>query len=97
MVQGKRKWAGLVFAVLIVTHVSANDLPLARPEELGFSSERLNYIDKFYADKVKNGKMAGIVTLISRHGKVAHFSAVGYADLDKKRRWKRIRFSVFIR
>ena len=30
--------------------------------------------------------MAGIVTLVARRGKVAHLSAVGYADLQKKSR-----------
>ena len=84
MIQGKPKWGGLVFAVLIVTYVWAHDLPRARSEDLGFSSERLDYIDKFYAEKVKNGEMAGIVTLIARHGKIVHLSALGYADLDKK-------------
>jgi CubicO group peptidase (beta-lactamase class C family) len=27
--------------------------------------------------------MAGIVTLVSRHGKIVHFSALGYADIEK--------------
>ena len=30
--------------------------------------------------------MAGIVTLIARHGKIVHFSAVGYADVEKRQR-----------
>ena len=85
-VQGKRKCFGFIFAVLIMTNVWADDLPRGRPEEIGFSAERLDYIDKFYADKVKSGQMAGIVTLVARHGKVVHFSAVGYADLEKKKR-----------
>ena len=27
--------------------------------------------------------MAGIVTLVSRHGKIVHFSALGYTDVEK--------------
>jgi CubicO group peptidase (beta-lactamase class C family) len=84
MMRAVRQWAGVVVAALIVTSVCADDLPRGRPEEVGFSAERLDYIDKFYADKVKSGQMAGIVTLVARHGKVVHFSAVGYADLGKK-------------
>jgi CubicO group peptidase (beta-lactamase class C family) len=85
-IRGKGVGLGFVFAILMMTRVWADDLPRARPEEVGFSSERLDYIDEFYADKVKSGQMAGIVTLIARHGKVVHFSAVGYADLEKKRK-----------
>jgi CubicO group peptidase (beta-lactamase class C family) len=84
MIPGKWKWGGLVFAVLIVVHAWAQDLPRARPDDLGFSAERLEHIDEFYAEKVKNGEIAGIVTLIARHGKVVHLSALGYADLGKK-------------
>jgi CubicO group peptidase (beta-lactamase class C family) len=80
----KTKWIGVGLAVLMVGSAWADDLPHARPEDLGFSPERIDYIDKFYAEKVKNGEMAGIVTLIARHGKVIHFSALGYADLGKK-------------
>jgi hypothetical protein len=59
----------------MATGARADDLPRASPESLGFSAERLDYIDKFYSDKVKHNQMAGIVTLLARHGKVAHLSA----------------------
>jgi CubicO group peptidase (beta-lactamase class C family) len=64
----------------------ADTLPRARPDELGFSAARLDYIDRFYSDEVKRGEIAGIVTLIARHGKIAHFSAVGFADVEKQRK-----------
>jgi CubicO group peptidase (beta-lactamase class C family) len=73
---------GSIFILIALTQVSADNLPRAEPEELGFSAERLNYIDEFYADKVKNGTIAGIVILVARHGTIAHFSAVGYADTE---------------
>ena len=60
------------------------ELPRARPEEVGFYSERLDFIDRFYDGRVKNSEMAGIVTLIARRGKIVHFSAGGYADAQKK-------------
>jgi CubicO group peptidase (beta-lactamase class C family) len=62
----------------------SDELPRATPAEEGFSPARLDYIDQFYAEKVRRGEVAGIVTLISRHGKVVHESALGYADLGKK-------------
>jgi len=64
----------------------AQSLPTARPEDEGFSSERLAYIDKFYSGKIDRGELAGMVLLVSRHGKVVHESSLGYADLEKKQR-----------
>ena len=77
----------IAFLVLAIAtgEAMASDLPSALPEEVGMSTQRLNYIDRFYGDRVKNGEMAGIVTLIARHGKVVHFSAIGYADVEKRR------------
>jgi CubicO group peptidase (beta-lactamase class C family) len=62
----------------------AQGLAVARPEDEGFSSERLAYIDKFYSERIDRGDLAGIVTLVSRHGKIVHFSALGYADMEKR-------------
>ena len=83
-----REWRCLVFVAALSIGLSAwaADLPRAQPQEVGFSPERLAHIDEFYAGKVKNGELAGIVTLIARHGKIVHFSAVGYADVEKKQK-----------
>lgn len=80
------KWihTGFVFVLWWVGAVVAAEVPRAQPEEVGFSAERLHYIDKFYAEKVNKGEMAGAVTLIARRGKVVHFNAVGYADVERK-------------
>jgi CubicO group peptidase (beta-lactamase class C family) len=81
----------LVLAVLLVLTMKgfAQGLPTAKPEDAGFSSERLAYIDSFFTEKVNHGDLAGIVTLISRHGKIVHFSAIGYADIEKHRKMKK--------
>lgn len=79
-------WAGCILALLLAGGAWAGDLPHAQPHELGFSAERLTYIDQLYAEKVKNGELAGIVTLIARHGRIVHFSAIGYADVENKRK-----------
>jgi CubicO group peptidase (beta-lactamase class C family) len=57
-----------------------------RSASLGLSASRLQYINEFYAAKVKRGEIAGIVILIARHGKLAHLSAIGYSDIEKKRK-----------
>lgn len=85
----KHRRLGLFSACLLiaVTNIAfADQLPRARPEDVGFSSTRLDYIDQFYGERVKRGDMAGIVTLIARHGKIVHFTALGYADLEKKQK-----------
>lgn len=63
-----------------------NGLPSAQPQALGFSRERLANMDQFRSAQVAKGEMAGIVTLIARHGKLAHFSTVGCADLGSGRK-----------
>jgi hypothetical protein len=81
----------IVLAVLVLLAVKAmaQGLPTAKPEDVGFSSDRLAYIDTFLNEKVNHGDLAGIVTLISRHGEIVHFSAIGYADLEKQRKMER--------
>lgn len=78
----------LVFASSLVVAL-AQSLPAARPEDEGFSSERLAYMDKYYADEVDKGQLAGIVLLVSRHGKIVHYSAIGYSDLEKKQKMEK--------
>ncbi|MBK6674443.1 MAG: beta-lactamase family protein [Proteobacteria bacterium] len=62
---------------------------LQTPEELGFSTARLEHLDRYYADKVQRGELAGMVTLIARHGKIVHFSALGSADIEKRKPMQR--------
>jgi CubicO group peptidase (beta-lactamase class C family) len=72
------------FAISIAWSAWGDELPRGQPEEVGFSAKRLAYIDEFYADKVNKGELAGIVTLVARHGKIVHFSPVGWADIERK-------------
>ena len=47
------------------------------PESVGISSERLRRIDPAMKRLVDEQQVAGLVTLLERHGKVVHFSSVG--------------------
>ncbi|HEY0743554.1 MAG TPA: serine hydrolase domain-containing protein [Chryseosolibacter sp.] len=58
--------------------------PAAKPEEVGFSSERLGRIDAMLNDYVKNQQIPGAVVYLVRDGKVAYHKAFGYSDVDKK-------------
>ena len=71
--------------ILSVSFATAADsLPVVQPEDVGFSSEQLNKIETYFASRVEKGEIAGIVTLVARHGKIAHFSAVGYQDAEQE-------------
>ncbi|CAN5298393.1 serine hydrolase domain-containing protein [soil metagenome] len=54
---------------------------VARPEDLGFDSARLARLDDFIAGMVEACRVAGVSTLILRHGKVAAHRTHGSAVL----------------
>jgi CubicO group peptidase (beta-lactamase class C family) len=59
-------------------------LPTAkRPEDAGFSSERLNRITKFFQADIDKGAIPGAVLLVARNGKLVYFQALGYRDREK--------------
>ena len=53
----------------------------AAPEEVGLSSERLARISTRMQHYIDEEKFAGIVTLVSRYGQVAHFEACGMQNI----------------
>jgi len=62
---------------------SVRDLAMAPPESVGISAERLRRVDAAMARLVDEKQVAGLVTLLERHGKTVHFSAVGKQDVRK--------------
>nr|AGT17593.1 Est22 [uncultured bacterium] len=58
-------------------------LPMAEPESVGMSAERLQRIDAFTQRYIDNEMVAGTVTLVARRGKVVHFSAQGMKDVER--------------
>ncbi|HKF02209.1 MAG TPA: serine hydrolase domain-containing protein [Candidatus Sulfotelmatobacter sp.] len=71
----------LAFFVLNV-FAFAQELPAAKPEAVGLSSERLERIATAIQRNIDNKRIAGAVTLVVRHGKVAWFKAQGMADRE---------------
>jgi CubicO group peptidase (beta-lactamase class C family) len=56
-------------------------LPMAaRPEEVGFSSKRLETARGVFKADVDSKRVPGAVLLIARNGKIAFFDSVGYQD-----------------
>ncbi len=73
-----------LFALLVSVAAVADQLPTAPPESVGLSSERLGRISKMLRADIEKGAIPGTVLLISRHGKIAHFEALGSLDPQAK-------------
>lgn len=59
----------------------------SRPEAAGFSRGRLQQLDRFLQTRyIDTGKLPCAMTFIQRRGEVAHLSALGYMDVERKRR-----------
>jgi CubicO group peptidase (beta-lactamase class C family) len=55
--------------------------PLVKPETVGFSSERLQRLDAGMKAIVDAKQLAGVLTIVARHGKVVLHTAHGHQDL----------------
>jgi len=87
--------AALAFALTLViiptgceapsstTTAGASSRVLARtiPESVGMSSERLTRLHDAMQALVDEGRLAGITTMIARHGQIADFRSYGYRDM----------------
>src|ERR1700728_1275686 len=60
--------------------VFAADLPRAKPEEVGMSSERLARIGEVLKTDVAAGRIPGAVIAIARHGRLVALEAYGWRD-----------------
>ena len=72
--------SGVILSLLPVLPAAANgapDLPMAEPESVGMSRERLERINVAMQRYIDEDLVAGTVTLVARKGKVVHFEALG--------------------
>jgi CubicO group peptidase (beta-lactamase class C family) len=64
------------------THQAAAGEPMeTKPEAVGFSSERLLKLDAGMKSLVDSKKLAGMITVLARHGKLVEEKTYGYADI----------------
>ena len=65
--------------------VWSQGLPTAkRPEDVGFSSERLERITKVFQGDIDKGSIPGAVLVVARKGKVVYSQALGFQDREKR-------------
>src|SRR5258705_4365930 len=68
--------------LVLVASAFAQDLPTAKPETVGLSSERLQRIGTAVQHDIDDKRIAGAVTLVMRRGHVAWFKAQGMMDRE---------------
>jgi CubicO group peptidase (beta-lactamase class C family) len=68
--------------VLACVPAFGQGLPTASPESVGLSAQRLERIGASMQKNIDEGRLAGTVTLVARHGKVAWLKAQGMADRE---------------
>jgi CubicO group peptidase (beta-lactamase class C family) len=77
----------VVFTLLLsfaVCNFAQELTQLSKPEEAGFSSERLTRITEYFQTEVDKGAIPGAVVVVARNGKVVYRQAIGYQDREKK-------------
>ncbi len=57
-------------------------LPEASAQETGFSAEGLEALGAWTRSYAEDGKLAGLITLVAKDGKIAHFQTAGVRDLE---------------
>jgi CubicO group peptidase (beta-lactamase class C family) len=73
--------AATAFCLLASSAAFAQDpLPRAKPEAVGFSSERLARIGTTLKADIDAGRIPGAVIAVARHGKLVMFDAYGWRD-----------------
>ena len=74
----------LAIATLVMPSLKAATAT-AKPEELGFSSERLERIAELMQHHIDAQTFSGAVTLVARNGRIAYFHAQGLMDIEAKK------------
>jgi CubicO group peptidase (beta-lactamase class C family) len=72
----------LICTLVLAAAALAQELPTAKPESVGLSSERLDRIGAAVQHNIDNKRIAGAVTLVLRRGRVAWFKPQGMMDRE---------------
>ena len=76
-----------VLSVLLLTVLAwpvDTATPVAKPEDVGLSSERLQRVTQMIQQRIAAGDLAGAVTIVARKGRVAYLNSQGVMDLESK-------------
>ena len=73
------------FAAALLSAQPPSPLPLAKPEDVGLSTERLQRVDTFVERLQAEHQISGAVAIVARRGKLVLLRAHGYGDLSGRR------------
>ncbi len=71
-------------SALAAHNQAATKITSVMPESVGFSSEQLKQLDAAMQGIVDKQHLAGVVTLLARHGEVVQHKAYGLQDIESK-------------
>lgn len=72
----------LICLLFVAATALAQELPTAKPESVGLSSERLERIATAVQHNIDAKRIAGAVTLVARRGRVVWFKSQGMMDRE---------------
>jgi CubicO group peptidase (beta-lactamase class C family) len=81
---GKSFAVALIIGAVLSWPITAAT-PTAKPEDVGFSSERLHRITDLVQRHITAGTFSGAVTLVARNGRIAHIEAQGLMDIESRK------------
>jgi len=81
-----RRWTVTLAVVVLAAGLASvrADVSIGAPERVGFSAEGLAALRQEMRSLVDDGRLAGVATLVARHGQVVHYDAYGVRDLDSR-------------
>lgn len=89
--RSNRQWLYVVGSLLgcmvsgsAVGAQSVTPLPIAKPESVGMSSQRLANMGEFFRQQTERNASAGYVMMVARNGKLVYSAAVGMRDRENK-------------
>jgi CubicO group peptidase (beta-lactamase class C family) len=74
----------LTLALLTIWPVAGSELPRAKPAEVNLSVEALARIGPTVQGLVDRSNLAGAITVVARHGKIAYSGTAGFRDRERQ-------------
>ena len=79
---GVAAWLAIAVALSVgAAHAGERDLAIVEPASVGMNAEGLAELGAAMQGFVDRGELAGVVTVVARHGKIAHFGTFGMQDI----------------
>ena len=75
----------VVACAVLTMPLQAGTIVAGKPEDLGFSPERLSRIHEAVQRHIDAKSLAGAVTMVVRNGRIAHLEGHGVIDLETNR------------